>query len=423
MAYRDLYFTIESADIVGEGDKLDYKVTSGTNAAFGNHVPNSWEAEFDSSSLYANYSSSVTTKWEFRLKINGSWYSIYSGSRTMKKSDSDFGMSGTFSSTVSNLLKSYPIDEVTIYNSGTRDIKGTSGATGWMTIYYTEVYPSLGAPGAPSITNNGNGTFKASWSASSYSNGSGSPTYELWNRTDGSKIASAGSATSLSSVSIPSYGSQIEYYVVASYSGLTYAGSSTKVTFAAPTLSTPTNVKVSAASGVSTTLSWTASSLSNTSGTITYSIRKNGTQIATTTSTSYTFDEAATSTWGTSAVTLTVVATASTTNPSYSSMTSGTSSGVTFTYVPPNPTITSGPVLSIGSSSGSSVTLSWTAASVTNQNGATIYYQYFVGPSSTYSDSYHIGTTTSLSATVSEANIISKCGTGFGSSTSGSTCY
>ena len=100
---------------------------------------------------------------------------------------------------------------------------------------------------------------------------------------------------------------------------------------------------------------------------------------------------------------------------------------VTQTYaytVITDPEITSQPVIqSKNPSSGASTTITWSAATVSNQNGATIRYQYFVGPSSTYSDSYHIGTTTSLSATISEANIIAECGTGFGASSSGSTCY
>lgn len=85
----------------------------------------------------------------------------------------------------------------------------------------------------------------------------------------------------------------------------------------------------------------------------------------------------------------------------------------------PSPKITVQPAItSINPSSGKSTTISWSAASVSNQGSATIYYQYFVGPSSTYSDSYHIGTTTGLSATITEANILAKCGSSFSG-----TCY
>ena len=92
--------------------------------------------------------------------------------------------------------------------------------------------------------------------------------------------------------------------------------------------------------------------------------------------------------------------------------------------VEPNPTITAQPTISsINPTSGASTTITWSTATVSNQGNSTIYYQYFVGPNSTYSDSYHIGTTTGTSATITEAQIISKCGNGFGASSSGSTCY
>ena len=92
--------------------------------------------------------------------------------------------------------------------------------------------------------------------------------------------------------------------------------------------------------------------------------------------------------------------------------------------VEPNPTITTQPTISsINPTSGASTTITWSAATVDNQGNSTIYYQYFVGPNSTYSDSYHIGTTTGTSATITEAQIISKCGNGFGASSSGGTCY
>lgn len=94
------------------------------------------------------------------------------------------------------------------------------------------------------------------------------------------------------------------------------------------------------------------------------------------------------------------------------------------TFVSPSPTITKQPTIStVNPTSGASTTITWSAATVDNQGNSTIYYQYFVGPNSTYSDNYHIGTTTGTSATITEAQIISKCGNGFGASSSGSTCY
>ena len=98
---------------------------------------------------------------------------------------------------------------------------------------------------------------------------------------------------------------------------------------------------------------------------------------------------------------------------------SGTMSMViTYEYTE-NPTITAQPsITSMSPTSGQSTTIQWSAATVTNQGSSSIYYQYFVGPSSTYSDSYHIGTTSALTATITEANILAKCG-----STFEGTCY
>lgn len=206
--------------------------------------------------------------------------------------------------------------------------------------YWKIASPSVTAPGTPTITQNNDGTFKASWSASTGSNGSGSVTYQLWNVTNGIAASSSLTATSVT-LDIPIYGTAIEYKVVATYSGKTSSSGIATKTFTKPSLSTPTNVKLSATTGESTTISWTASSITATavSGSIIYSIRKNGTEIKTTTSTSYTFNKDTTSTWGTSAVTLTVVATASTVNKHYPSLTSSASSGVSFTYKKPYQTI------------------------------------------------------------------------------------
>lgn len=206
--------------------------------------------------------------------------------------------------------------------------------------YWKIASPSVTAPGTPTITQNNDGTFKASWSASTGSNGSGSVTYQLWNVTDDEAVSSSSTSTNVT-LDIPIYGTAIQYKVVATYSGKTSSSGIATKTFTKPSLSTPTNVKLSATTGESTTISWTASSITATavSGSIIYSIRKNGTEIKTTTSTSYTFNKDATSTWGTSAVTLTIVATASTVNKHYPSLTSGASSGVSFTYKKPYQTI------------------------------------------------------------------------------------
>ena len=212
MATRTLSLSIDEAGTTGgEGDKLDFNV-SGTNTAFGNHNPTSYSVSFNTSYLYADYASNITMKWKFRMKINGTWYDIYEGSRTMKKSSSDFSSSGTLPSNVASLLKSYPIDEVCVYQNGSRVIKGTSSATGTLTITYTEVYPSLGTPAAPTITQNYDGTYTASWGAVSYSNGSGSPQYRLWSVSDGIALSSY-STSRTATLDIGAYGTALQFRV------------------------------------------------------------------------------------------------------------------------------------------------------------------------------------------------------------------
>ena len=334
MATRTIPLTVESGGYTtaGEGEWVAFFPDS-NNGSFGNNNPTSYSITFNSSYLYANYASSVTMRWKLKFKIGGTWYTIYTGSQAMSKTNSDFDSSGTLSSSVISALKSGSISEVGVYQNGTRVIKGTSSATGTLTITYTEVTPSVTKPGTPTFTQNNDGTFKASWGTATGSNGSGSVTYQLWSVTDGEAVSSSSTSTTVT-LDIPTYGTAIQYKVIATYSGTTANSSTVTKTFTKPALSTPTNVKLSAATGESTTISWTASSITATavSGNITYSIRKNGTEIETTTSTSYTFNKDITSTWGTNAVTLTVVAKASTVNKHYPSLTSGTSSGVSFTY-------------------------------------------------------------------------------------------
>lgn len=65
------------------------------------------------------------------------------------------------------------------------------------------------------------------------------------------------------------------------------------------------------------------------------------------------------------------------------------------TFQAPLPTITKSPsISSISPASGLSTTVQWTAATAQDLGSATIKYQYFVGPSSTFNTSYLVGTTT-----------------------------
>ena len=85
----------------------------------------------------------------------------------------------------------------------------------------------------------------------------------------------------------------------------------------------------------------------------------------------------------------------------------------------PTPTITTAPsITSVNPASGQSTTVSWSAASVSNQGTAVIRYQYGIGTGTTYQTSYLLRETTSRSATITEEDILSKCGSDFSG-----TCY
>lgn len=92
---------------------------------------------------------------------------------------------------------------------------------------------------------------------------------------------------------------------------------------------------------------------------------------------------------------------------------------LSYTFAHITPTITTQPTITtVNPTEGTQTTITWSAATVSDLGSYTLGYQYFVGPSSTYSDSYHVGATTSQSATITQDQILSKCGSGFEG-----TCY
>lgn len=118
--------------------------------------------------------------------------------------------------------------------------------------------------------------------------------------------------------------------------GFSSASNAVTFTYVEPiTLTAPSNLKVNGASSSTSSackLTWTASTLSGATGTITYYIYKDGTQVATTTSTSYTFSQSTITGW--SGASLKVRAYNS--SAGYSAYTSA----VTFTYRPASVNIT-----------------------------------------------------------------------------------
>lgn len=158
-------------------------------------------------------------------------------------------------------------------------------------------------------------------------------------------------------------------------------------------ISAPTNLKVNGLTSDSDsycTLTWTAATITGAAG-ITYYIYRNGVQVATTTSTSYTFTTSTISSW--SGVTLTVKAYNETTGFS------DTSNAVTYTYVQPI-TLTAPTNLKVNgstSSTSSSCRLTWTASTLSGATGTITYY--------IYKDNTQVATTTSTSYTFGTSTI------------------
>lgn len=165
------------------------------------------------------------------------------------------------------------------------------------------------------------------------------------------------------------------------------------VVWQAAAITAPGNLRVNGLTSDSDsycTLTWTAATITGAAG-ITYYIYRNGTQVATTTGTSYTFTTSTISSW--SGVTLTVKAYNETTGFS------SASNAVTFTYVEPI-TLTAPSNLKVNgnaSSTSSSCRLTWTASTLSGATGTITYY--------IYKDGSQVATTTSTSYTFSTSTI------------------
>lgn len=402
MATRTIPLTVESGGYTtGGSDEWVAFFPDSNNSSFGNNNPTSYSITFNSSYLYANYSGNVTMKWQLKFKIGGKWYTIYTGSATMKKTNSNFNSSGSLSSEVITALKNNSISEVGVYQNGSRVIKGTSSAYGTLNITYTEVIPTLGTPVAPTITQNDNGTYTASWKAVSASNGSGSVQYRLWSVTDGLALSSYSTSTS-TTLKIGTYDYAFQFKVQATYSGLTTNSGTTTKTFYRPSLNAPSNFKINSSTsytGATATLTWTQGAFNHTSGTRTYEIYKGSTLVCTTgaNATSYTIPESTTKGWGTSAVTLKIrgKGTSLGNTASGSTIYSSYTSTVSYTYRASVSTHPSSLKVNGGTSyTGATAPLTWSAAAFSG------------GQTPTYSiriDGTQLDTTTNTSYTIPES--------------------
>lgn len=267
----------------------------------------------------------------------------------------------------------------------------------------------LSAPGTPTVDQFGQ-TFKVSWSAASASGGSGNVSYTVIYSSAGTTV-NAGTATSVSiPVSSSLHGTSVSFKVRAFYSGKTADSGSKSITAQAPYINdfgSPTVTQT----GYQAKVEWNAASISYGTGseTITYEL--------------YCGNEIDGAIWTGTATSVTV--TPRSYNAQYGYYVLAYSSGViskwsrttyaTIRY----PIITKQPsITSVSPSSGKSVSIVWSKAETSYFGGETVYYQYFVGPNNTYSDGYCVGETTELGATITQEQILSKCGNSFTG-----TCY
>ena len=401
MASTTMYFSRSSSGYNAEdGDYIDY--TPDSSISFGSGQKATYFYFYVSGGLTSATTSARTHGANLQVKSNGTWYEIWDGDLYLPKkgtTGSSVSFSGSIPSSYQATIGTYGITDLRLQQQDSSAgnnfaLRGTSGS-GTLEIEH-ETNASLGTAGTPTITQNTSAaTYTISWSAASASGGTA-----LYNPYDTSSgyVSSWLSSTSRT-INIPDYDVQHTWEIDAKIDGTDLFTTSSRAskTFYKPSITAPINLKVSSATAQTCALSWTAASLNYTTGTITYSIRRNGTQIATTTSTSYTVPETTTKDWGTSASTMTVVAVGSSlgNTASGSTLTSSATSGVSYTYRAAVSTQPSNLKINGGTSyTGSTAPLTWSAAAFSG--GQTPTYSIRV-------DGTQIATTTSTSYTIPES--------------------
>lgn len=402
MASKTMYFSRSSSGYNAEdGDYIDY--TPDASISFGSGYKATYFYFEVDGGLTSATTSARTHGANLQVKSNGTWYEIWDGDLYLpKKSTTGYAISfeGSIPSSYQSTIGTYGITDLRLQQQESSAgnnfaLRGTSGE-GTLEVEYTVPSPTVTTPSISSITQNNDGTYTIKWGACTGSNGSGSVTYGVYDDTAGRYLSQSVSGTSYTGT-IPAYGTTRQYSVIAYYSGTSSGWSSiVSKTFYTPSITAPSDLKVTTATAQTCALSWTAAKLNYTSGTITYSIRRNGTQVTTTTSTSYTIPESTTKGWGTSASTMTVVAVGSSlgNTASGTTLTSSATSGVTYTYKAAVTTQPSNLKINSGTSyTGSTAPLTWSAAVFSG--GQTPTYSIRV-------DDTQIDTTTSTSYTIPE---------------------
>ena len=359
--------------------------------------------------------SAYLTLTNFRVYAGSCYMSIYVGGtkvgETVEMDTDDYGSGSTTTVEVDMeylkdaLLTATGEIELHCYNnssSSANTYATRSSGTATITVNYTPTpQPTLGTPAAPTITQNNNGTYTASWSAVSASNGSGSVQYRLWSVSDGVALSSYSTSTSVT-LSIGAYDYALQFRVQATYSGLTTNGTTATKTFYKPSLNAPSNLKINSSTsytGATAPLTWTQGAFNYTSGTRTYEIYKGSTLVHTTgaSATSYTIPESTTKGWGTSAVTLKIrgKGTSLGNTASGSTIYSSYTSTVSYTYRASVSTHPSGLKVNGGTSyTGATAPLTWSAAAFSG--GQTPTYSIRVNGT-------ELTTTTNTSYTIPES--------------------
>lgn len=407
MASRTMYFSRSSSGYnATNGDYIDY--TPDSSISFGSGYKATYFYFTVNGGLTSATTSARTHGANLQIQSNGTWYEIWSGDLYLPKKGTtgySISFSGSIPSSYQSTIGTYGITDLRLQQQRSSAgnnfaLRGTSGS-GTLEVEYTVPQPTLGTPAAPTITQNNNGTYTASWGAVSASNGSGSVQYRLWSVTDGLALSSYSTSTS-TTLNIGTYDYAFQFKVQATYSGLTTNSGTTTKTFYKPSLNAPSNFKINSSTsytGATAPLTWTQGAFNYTGGTRTYEIYKGDSLVYTTgaSATSYTIPESTTKGWGTSAVTLKIRGKGTSLENTASGPTiySSYTSTVSYTYRASVSTHPNSLKVNGGTSyTGATAPLTWSAAAFSG--GQTPTYSIRV-------DGTQIATTTNTSYTISES--------------------
>ena len=312
------------------------------------------------------------------------WISIYDESLFLSGAGGDgtrdFGTIIIDKADKQRTIANNGIQGIRFVQTGGYSVEGKSDLTGTATFYYEDAASVTINTFSISQNNNGQAVFSCKATGS---NGSGSVSYKVEQGSTQVLSFSGSSGSTITkklAINTIGYGSSKSFKLTATYSGSSATKTTSKI-FYKPTISNPSSLTVTPTSGASATLSWSGSSLSYTDGTVKYRIYKNGSQIGTASTTSYSLNESVVSEWGTDPVTLEVSAlgTELTNSDNGTSLNSNKTNAVTFTYVQPYTDIGAPTNLTINKNYiniGEQLVLNWSAAQPGTNNNVVKYEIY-----------------------------------------------